>query len=346
MKVLIATANATALKPDDQKTKARKKSRACLASSNRVRLDLRTTLVRDYGAPRGIPTLVEAPRSGHTAMIADYREGRSLIETLLANGINHVALTDWKSATEDMKDLEIDNYLAEMIVAIEDLGGLVNLIGLSQGGWMAAMLAARFPNKVNSMVLVGSPIDTDTGDGPIKRMAHELPMSFYKELVALGGGLMKGEFMLDGWKKLQLEQGFVEGESQGIEFDDRFESELACFKDERFESWYENPVDLPGRWYLQVVRELFKENRLTKGTFVGLGRHLDLRDITCPVYLLAGASDIIVPWEQVFATEKYLGTPTSKIQKRLVPTGHIGLFIGELALREAWPAIARWVRDH
>jgi len=90
-------------------------------------------------------------------MIADYHNGQSLVETLLANGINHVALTDWKSATEDMKDLEIDNYLAELIVAIDDLGGRVNLIGLCQGGWVSAMIAARFPGKVNSLVLAVHP---------------------------------------------------------------------------------------------------------------------------------------------------------------------------------------------
>jgi pimeloyl-ACP methyl ester carboxylesterase len=101
-------------------------------------------------------------------------------------------LTDWKSATDDMKYLEIDNYLADMIVAIDDLGGRVNLLGLCQGGWVAAMAAARFPEKVNSLALAGAPIDTDAGDGPIKRMAHASPMSFYQELlVALGGGLTK-----------------------------------------------------------------------------------------------------------------------------------------------------------
>ena len=59
-------------------------------------------------------------------MIADYHKGQSLVETLLANGIGHVALTDWKSARADMKDLEIDNYLAEVVVAIDDLGGRVD----------------------------------------------------------------------------------------------------------------------------------------------------------------------------------------------------------------------------
>jgi poly(3-hydroxyalkanoate) synthetase len=121
-----------------------------------VRLDLRTMVLREYGKPGGIPTLIDAPHAGHTAMIADYHKGQSLVETLLANGIGHIALTDWKSATDDMKDLEIDNYLAEVIIAIDDLGRRVNLVGLCQGGWVAAMVAARFPDKVNKLVLAGA----------------------------------------------------------------------------------------------------------------------------------------------------------------------------------------------
>jgi hypothetical protein len=72
------------------------------------------------------------------------------------------------------------------------------------------MAAARFPEKVNALVLAGAPIDADAGDGPIKRMAHQTPMSFYEELVALGGGLMKGKFMLQGWKNMHPEQHYVE----------------------------------------------------------------------------------------------------------------------------------------
>jgi poly-beta-hydroxyalkanoate depolymerase len=48
---------------------------------------------------------------------------------------------------------------------------------------VAAMVAARFPDKVNSLVLAGAPIDTDAGNGVIKRMAHQSPMSFYEELL-------------------------------------------------------------------------------------------------------------------------------------------------------------------
>lgn len=115
-------------------------------------------------------------------------------------------------------------------------------------------------------------------------------------------------------------------------------------KEETFESWYENPIDLPGRWYLQAVVQLFRKNRLAKSSFVGLGRRLDLRDIICPAYLLAGASDDITTSEQVFNAEKYIGTPKEQIEKKLVPGGHIGLFMGSHTLQQTWPAIAHWIR--
>jgi poly(3-hydroxyalkanoate) synthetase len=249
-------------------------------------------------------------------------------------------LTDWKSATDDMKDLEIDNYLAEVIVAIDDLGGHVNLVGLCQGGWTAAMVAARFPGKVNSLVLAGAPIDTDAGNGPLKRMVHESPTSFYEELVALGGGLMKGKYMLQGWKNMNPEQHYIQDH---VDLYEHINDPAYLKKEETFESWYENPIDLPGRWYLQVITQIFKENRLAKGEFIGLGRKLDLHDITCPAYLLAGASDDITTTEQVLDAAKYLGTPKSKIVKKTVPGGHIGLFMGASTLKEDWPPIARWI---
>ena len=328
------------LKFVDEEIKIHDELRPTLATPNQARLDLRTMVLRDYGKAGGIPTLIDAPHAGHTAMIADYHKGQSLVETLLANGIGHVALTDWKSATEDMKDLEIDNYLAEVVVAIDDLGGRVNLgrtmsgrLGISDG-------RSAFSDKVNALVLAGSPIDTDAGNGPIKRMAHESSVSFYQELVGLGGGLMLGKYMLAGWKNMHPEQHYIQDE---IDLYEHIDDPAYLAKEETFNSWYENPIDLPGRWYLQVITQLFKENRLAKGEFVGLGRKLNLRNITCPAYLLAGAADDITTPEQVLDAAKFLGTPQNRIVQETVPGGHIGLFMGAHTLKEHWPQIARWI---
>ncbi|KVQ90745.1 alpha/beta fold hydrolase [Burkholderia ubonensis] len=315
-----------------------------LASANRPLLELRTMIFRDYsdGAARGLPTIVDAPYAGHSAMIADYQPGQSLMQTLREHGVSRLYLTDWRSATEDMKDLEIDQYLAELNVCVDELGGRVNFVGLCQGGWMAAMYAARFPHKVASLVLAGSPIDTDAGNGPIRQMVHTYPTSFYEELVEMGGGLMRGRFMLRGWKNMHPDQHYL---AEHVDLYEHIDDPDYLRKQEAFASWYESPIDLPGRWYLQAIVQLFKENRLAKGTFVALGRTLNLKGVTCPVYLLAGEADDITTPEQVFDAVKYLGTPAAQVTSRLVSGGHIGLFMGSRTLKDAWPDIAAWIAE-
>ncbi len=67
------------LKFVEEEIKIHDELRPTLATPNQVRLDLRTMVLRDYGKPGGIPTLVDAPHAGHTAMIADYHKGQSLV---------------------------------------------------------------------------------------------------------------------------------------------------------------------------------------------------------------------------------------------------------------------------
>jgi len=314
------------------------------ATANTVMLDLHTLQLRAFGAEdaAGVPTLVVAPYAGHSAAIADYHKGQSLVQTLLAAGLARVLVTDWKSASLAMKDYDIDNYLAELNVCVDDLGGRVNLVGLCQGGWMSAMYAARYPQRVPSLVLAGSPIDTHAGDGPLKRMVEASPPGFYEELVTLGGGLMRGRVMLRGWKNMHPDQQYLE---KYIRLYERIDDPDYVSKTEAFSAWYENPIDLPGRWYLQAINELFKENRLAQGRFVGLGRRLSLRDIRCPLYLLAGESDDITPREQVFAAERLCGTPGQDVTKAVVPGGHVGLFMGSRTLQQNWPQIGKWILD-
>ena len=316
------------------------------ATANRILLDLHTMQLRDFsttGAPEDeIPTLIDAPYAGHTAVIADYVDGQSLVQSLLNNGISRLYLTDWKSATYQMKDYDIDNYLSELNVAVDDLGEQVNLIGLCQGGWMSAMYAARYPHKVRRLVLAGAPIDTSAGDGAIRNISHTLPMADYQNLVNMGGGLFPGRFMLAAWKSSKPEQHYF---GKYVDLYEHLDDPVYMKKQEAFEAWYENPINLPGRWYLQAVEELFKENRLARGTFVGLGKTLSLADIKCPVTLLAGADDDITTPEQVLDADKYLGTPAADIVKVTAPGGHIGLFMGANALDKYWPPIARWLRE-
>ncbi len=313
------------------------------ATANRILMDLDTMRLRDFSQSEAgstdIPVLIDAPYAGHSSTIADYAKGQSLVETLQSGPLKRVLVTDWKSATAAMKDFDIDRYLADLDRAVAALGDCVHLIGLCQGGWMSAMYAARFPGKVRSLVLAGAPIDTDAGNGVIKEIAHDLPMSFFEELVESGGGLLPGQFMVAGWKSMHPEKQL----EKYLDLYEHIEEKNYIERTETFERWYENPVNLPGAFYLQAVRQLFKENRLARGEFIGLGKRLSLKDITCPVYLLAGEEDDITPKEQVFDAEKYLGTLKEQIVKTVVPGGHIGLFMGTKTLAENWPGIAEWI---
>ena len=214
------------------------------ATDNRVVLDLDTMRLRDFSnGAAGLPVLVDPPYAGHSSTIADYAKGQSLVETLLGAGLNRVLVADWKPATDAMRNFDIDKYLAEINVVADDLGGVVHLIGLCQGGWMSAMFASRFPEKVRSLVLAGAPIDTDAGNGPIKKLAHTLPLDVYQEMVDIGGGRMLGSMMLAGWKDMHPGEQFM---GKYLDLFAHIEDKCYIQRTDRFERWYENPIDLPG----------------------------------------------------------------------------------------------------
>ncbi len=316
------------------------------ATPNRIDLDVDTMRLRDFSTQRSsasaTPVLIDPPYAGHDASIADYAKGQSLVETLRSAGHDRILVMDWKSATTEMKNYDIDTYLAEINVVVDDLQTPVHLVGLCQGGWMSAMYASRFPGRVRSLVLAGAPIDTNAGNGPIKKMAHQLPMSAYRNLVAAGGGLLLGKVMLAGWKNMHPEEQYLK---KYIDLYEHIADKCYIARSERFERWYENAIDLPGRYYLQAIEELFKANRFAKGEFIGLGRKLALKDIKIPLYLLAGDADDITTKEQVFEAEHLVGTPHSAIVKKLAPGGHIGLFMGTKTLAGIWPEIGHWMKS-
>ena len=171
------------------------------ATKNRVLVDLHTLRLRDFSrsGSRGTPVLIDAPYAGHSATIADYAKGQSLVETLLAYGLERVLVTDWKSATEEMKDFDIDTYLAEINVVVDTLGGRTHLIGVCQGGWMSAMFAARFPHKVSTLVLAGArstPMQATEDQEDGTPAADELLSSHGRRRWRADAG----RFMLAGWR--------------------------------------------------------------------------------------------------------------------------------------------------
>src|SRR4051812_29003393 len=140
---------------------------------NSVVLELTSVRLRDFStASEGVPTLVCAPFALHGATITDFAPQHSLVAALQGAGLRRVLVTEWRSASPYMRYLSIDNYLADLNVLVDSLGGAVDLVGLCQGGWMALIYAARFPAKVRRLVLAGAPIDLAAGSSKLSSLAR------------------------------------------------------------------------------------------------------------------------------------------------------------------------------
>jgi poly(3-hydroxybutyrate) depolymerase len=309
------------------------------ATPNRVALELPSMRLRAFEVDGGgIATVVCAPLALHDATVTDFAPGHSLVAALQTAGLRNVFVTDWRSASTDMRFFSIDSYLADLNVAVDELGGCVNLVGVCQGGWMALVYAARYPSKVRGLVLAGAPVDIDAGESELSRLARSAPTSAFKQLVELGDGRVRGTHLLQLWKHPPLDPEAIHGLLQLADDMPRSSPLIAAFRE-----WYRRPIDLPGTYYLQVVQWLYKDNRLATGRFAALGRPIDLAAVQNPIFLLAARDDEIVAPEQLLAARHLVGSREPHIRTQIVDCTHLGLFMGATTLQATWPKIARWL---
>src|SRR5258708_12038979 len=159
------------------------------ATPSKIALELHSVRLRDFTMVKsGVPTLLCTPLALHGATLADLAAGHSLVAALRGAGIGRLFMTDWRSASADMRFLGIDEYLADLNVLVDRVGGLVDLIGLCQGGWLSLVYAGRFPGKVRKLVMAGAPGDISAPPSRLSIMAEATPLLIFPSLVYLSGG--------------------------------------------------------------------------------------------------------------------------------------------------------------
>jgi poly(3-hydroxyalkanoate) synthetase len=298
--------------------------------------------LRDFSPPDAaavIPTLVLPPQAGHDSCIVDYSPGQSQMRTILAAGLERAYALDWIGASAATADATIEDYIAVVDRAVNHAGGRVNLVGDCQGGWLATVYAALHPERVNTLTIAGAPIDFHAGEPVIgevvTRLAPGGDLSFYRALVALGGGVLKGEHMLSGFILINpLDEYTRQVDLLRHIDDDRY---VARYRE--FEDWFKHTQDIPGAFYLWIVERLFRDNALIDGTLEVGGRAVQLEALAMPLHLLAGSGDHITPAAQVFALADAASTPPGEVRYELASGGHLGLFMGREALAEHWPPL-------
>jgi poly(3-hydroxyalkanoate) synthetase len=312
------------------------------ATPSKIALERQAVLLRDFTvAQSGVPTLLCTPLALHGAAVADLVAGHSLVGALRGAGIGRLFMADWRSASAEMRFLGIDEYLADLNVLVDHVGGLVDLIGLCQGGWLSLVYAGRFPAKVRKLVMAGAPVDIAARQSRLSAIAEATPLIMFQTLVNLGDGRVIGRNLAKFWRN-GTDPNDIRESLQTLEpiGSPEFTRLEAIFK-----NWNSWTIDLPGPYYLEVVEKLYKRNELASGTFVALGQKIDLSRLRLPMYLLAGSADEVVAPEQLLAVKRLVGTLPEYIRHEVAPCNHLGLFMGRRTLEEYWPRIVRWMKE-
>ena len=316
-------------------------------SRNEVVLAAPFALLRDFsvGDDDVVPTLVFPPLAGHASCIIDKKD-QSQVQLCLTMGLTKLYSFDWLSATTAAKDTtEADrlDFITRAVDLIAGPEGTVNVVGDCQGGWEAALWAALHPERVNTLIVAGAPIDTSAGDGPASKLMPILiprgNIALYKAMVKAYGGIWPGISNVMGSIAANAATHLAEHLKLFWHVHDR--EYLDHFSD--FYDWYLYPIDLPGQLYLWAVEYLFVRNELFKGELEVAGKTVSLRSITCPVFLLGGEEDDVTPWQQVHNMRYAVGS--SLVRWHLAPGGHIDLFIGRQSQAEYWTPILAQVRE-
>jgi poly(3-hydroxyalkanoate) synthetase len=312
-------------------------------SENRIVLELSAARLRCFAEPENgaTPLVVCAPFALHDAGIADLFQNHSLMAVLREGGAP-LYLVEWLSAGETQAFRRIDDYLSDLNIFIDEIGGRADLIGLCQGGWLGLIYAARFPAKARKLVLAAAPVDIEAEESSLSRLAQSTPIEGFRELVRLGKGLARGGEALQFWG-LALDGG--ERVHDLLQSDlPRDSAEFASLIS-AFRAWNAHVIDLPGAYYLEVVEKFYKRNELARGDFSALGRRIDLRRVRSPLYLIVARDDVVTAPKQTFACADLVGTPKDEIRKRTAPGAHVSLFAGALTLKTVWPDVLEWLGE-
>jgi poly(3-hydroxybutyrate) depolymerase len=214
------------------------------ATPSSIALDLHTVRLRDFAlAENGVATLLCTPLALHGAVVADLAAGHSLVAALRGAGIERLFLADWRSASAEMRFRGIDDYLSDLNVLVDHLGGIVDLVGLCQGGWLSLLFAARFPAKVRKLVMAGSPVDTSARQSELSAVAAATPLGMFRSLVDLSDGRVIGREVAKLWGTEAVDEKIVRDAVQTLE---PAGSPEFVRLEASFRNWNSWTIDVPG----------------------------------------------------------------------------------------------------
>ncbi|MGE0492027.1 MAG: alpha/beta fold hydrolase [Vulcanimicrobiota bacterium] len=291
---------------------------------------------RDTPATQGPPILLVYSLV-NTPAVLDLLPGRSVVERLLASGYE-VYLLDWgiPSALDYFAGLEtyVDLYLRTVVRQVCKLAGVkqVNLLGYCMGGTLAAIYTSRHPRRVKTLTLLGTPLRFRS-EKLLYRWSSDPNMCKPGPLVEAWAVAPPWSF--DGYTLLTLDRKPEVLKSLYDQIDN--EEFVESYK--AMERWVKDNIPMAASLYREFLEACFLNDELLEGKMDIGGKTVDLSTIKCPVLIINGSTDHLVPPETTGSREGVFADQTV-IE---FPTGHIGLSVSSKSHRSLWPQVTEWM---
>ena len=272
--------------------------------------------------------------------ILDLKPGRSVVEVLVNKGVD-VYLIDWGEPGDEDKHLDmnhyINRYIKKVVEKVKRLSGSdkVSILGYCMGGTMSAIYTALYPQDVKNLILLTAGIDYKV-DGTLALWGDKENFNVDKFVEAHGN--VPPEFLQSGFLFLKPVENMI---SKYVNFYENVDNEAFVDNFLAMEKWLNDNIAVPGEVFREFVKYLYQENRLVENKLDINGKHVDLKNIKCPVMNLVAERDHLVPPESSVGFNDLV---SSKDKETIVfPSGHIGLSVSSKSLKGLWPGVADWI---
>jgi polyhydroxyalkanoate synthase len=275
--------------------------------------------------------------------VLDLRPGHSFVEYMLRHGYD-LYLMDWGAPGPEDKDMKFDDYvlgyLPRAIRKFKRVSGSndFSMLGWCLGALISTMYSALRPDDgLRNLILLTAPLDfTNKSAGGFTRWSSH--PSFNADLIADQFGIVPGEMIDTGAKMLKpIENYFGSYTMLWDNLDDVGTVEAW----HAMNTWVREIIPMAGGAYRQLINELYKENRLVKGTMMLRGERVELRRLRANLLNVIAESDHITPPCQSEGVMDLVGSHDKELFR--VRGGHIGIMAGRGAEKNTWPHIESWL---
>ncbi|MUM35169.1 alpha/beta fold hydrolase, partial [Mycolicibacterium sp. CBMA 361] len=245
--------------------------------------------------------------------VLDISPGRSMIEYFVQQG-HQVFAISWRNPTAEQRDWGFDAYGQSIIEAMDAVHTITHskrthIQASCSGGILAAMTAAHLTatgrgDRLAGLTLTAAAIDEETAELAIAMSASKGYLDG-RSLAEMFAWLRPNDLVWRYWVN-----NYIQGKAPAP-FDVLF--------------WNADTTRMAAALHRDMVRMGLNNALATPGAVSMLGTPVDLSTLTTDVYIVAGVSDHISPWQACYRSARLL--TGADVRFVLSSSGHIAALV-------------------